>query len=125
MTPRHIRRLTPLPLLVVAVITLIACGQSGASASVAPTSPTSSASPSSPVEGVVVDVESAGLGEVEAFTIRMADGQELTIAMGDLENATEFPPAHIGEHLTSGVPVRVTIVAGPDGPVAVRIEDAG
>jgi hypothetical protein len=78
----------------------------------------------SPVEGIVVDVDSAGLDDVNAFTIRMDGGRQVTIVMGLLENATEFPPAHLGEHLASGDPVRVWFRAEGDDLVAYRIEDA-
>jgi hypothetical protein len=99
------------------------CGESGGTVGASVGSV--EAAPSSPVEGVVIDVDSAGLDEVRAFTIRTVDGQDVTIRMGLLEKATEFPPAHIGEHLASGEPVRVTFEMRADGPVAVRIEDAG
>jgi hypothetical protein len=118
------RRLPASLLSVVVAATIVAaCGESGGT--VGSSVGSVEAAPSSPVEGVVIDVESAGLGEVGSFTIRTADGQQVTILMGDLENAAEFPPAHIGEHLASGEPVRVTFTMGADGPVAVRIEDAG
>ncbi len=79
----------------------------------------------SPTEGVVVDVDSAGLADVTGFTIRTGDGREIVFGVGDLENAADFPPAHLGEHLSSGVPVTVWFRTEANGPVAYRIEDAG
>jgi len=81
--------------------------------------------PASPVHGVVIDVDSTGLDEVRGFTLRMDGGRELDFIMGDLENATDFPPAHVGEHLVSGEPIRVSFRATGDDLVAYRIEDAG
>jgi hypothetical protein len=80
--------------------------------------------PSSPVIGIVVAVDSPSLGQVRAFALRTADGSAFDFQMGSLENATEFSPSHLAEHMASSEPIRVfyRLVAGQ--PVAYRIEDA-
>jgi hypothetical protein len=78
----------------------------------------------SPVVGVVTAVDSAGLANVRSFTIRTTDGRSLSFSIGRLENPTEFPPGHLGEHLASGQPVRVWFRDEAGGNVAYRLEDA-
>ena len=51
--------------------------------------------PPSPVDGVVVAVDSAGLGQVKGFTLRLRDGSSVTLHSAHLENATEFSPSHL------------------------------
>ena len=101
---------------ILALVALVAVGACTSGASV---------DPASPVVGVVIDVDSAGLDDVKGFTLRLDDGREIVLVMGDLENPTEFPPAHVGEHLASGVPVSVWFRSEADDPVVYRIEDAG
>jgi hypothetical protein len=76
------------------------------------------------VTGVVVGVQAQGLTDVNGFTVRTVDGQELEFAVGPLENPTQFPPSHLGVHLTDGVPVRVTYRESGSERVAIRLEDA-
>lgn len=92
---------------------------------VAACTPTSSPLPERSVLGVVTAVDSAGLADVRSFTIRTDDGRTMTFALGPLENATEFPPGHLGEHLASSEPIRVWFRDDDGGQVAYRIEDAG
>jgi hypothetical protein len=78
----------------------------------------------SPVEGVLVDIDSAGLADVDGFTLRLADGRTVAFRVGILENGDEFPVGHLAEHLATSAPVRVFFRAeGPD-LVVYRIEDA-
>jgi hypothetical protein len=81
--------------------------------------------PGSPAEGVVVGVTSTGLTEVQGFSIRTRTGERLDFRLGRLENAAEFPPAHLVEHQASAVPVRVFFRLEGEDRVAYRIEDAG
>jgi outer membrane lipoprotein SlyB len=78
----------------------------------------------SPVEGVPIDIEAEGFTQVTAFTIRTDDGQQLRFVMGQLENATEFPPTHLAEHLAGST--RIIVFFRPEGgdQVAYRLEDA-
>jgi len=73
--------------------------------------------------GVVVHVESAGLTDVRAFTLRASGGQ-VTRYVLRLENGSTFPPGHLVEHQATSEPVRVVWrMEGPDR-VAIRVEDA-
>jgi hypothetical protein len=74
--------------------------------------------------GIVVAVHATSLSNVEGFTIRTADGRNVDFQMGKIENATQFAPGHLAEHMVTLIPVRVTYVDGANGPVAVRLEDA-
>jgi hypothetical protein len=74
--------------------------------------------------GLVVDVDSAGLTDVRAFTLRGDDGAQTVYRIGGLENPAAFPPGHLVEHLGSGEPVRVVYHEENGERVATRIEDA-
>ena len=78
----------------------------------------------SPVEGVVIAVDSPGLGQVRDFVLRLDDGLTLTLAVGPLENATQFSPSHLAEHLASSEPIRAYYRLENGSPVAYRLEDA-
>ena len=84
---------------------------------------TSPPSPTSPVVGVVISVDSAGLNDVHGFELRTAAGLTLKFEIGVLENATEFPPGHLKEHIATSSAVRVFFHV--DGPrlVVYRLED--
>jgi len=79
--------------------------------------------PPSPVEGVVVAVDSAGLGQVKGFSLRTPDRVTLTLVMGALENAAEFSPSHLAEHQVSSEPVRVSYRVENGVLVVYRLED--
>ena len=76
------------------------------------------------MQGTVVAVDSAGLGQVRGFTLRMIDGESFTLALGTLENPTEFPPGHLTEHLASSEPVRAYFRESNGKRVVYRLEDA-
>ena len=82
------------------------------------------APPSSPIVGVVTDVESGGLNEVSSFDLRTDDGTSYTFEIGDLENAAEFPPGHLREHMATSSPVRVFFEVDGDRLLVTRLEDA-
>jgi hypothetical protein len=74
--------------------------------------------------GVVVAVDSAGLGDVGGFTLRRPGGELVVFSLRALSNATEFPPAHLPEHQATAEPVRVWYrMDGPD-LLAIKLEDA-
>jgi hypothetical protein len=73
--------------------------------------------------GVVVAVDSSSLTDVRSFTIREPGGQTRRFAVGALQNATEFPPGHLVEHIASGVPVVVTWRDEDGQATAIRIVD--
>jgi hypothetical protein len=74
--------------------------------------------------GVVIAVDAASLTDVRGFTIRTPDGRQVSFRIDQLENRSEFPPGHLGEHVATGVPVVVTYRDEAGDRVAVRIEDA-
>lgn len=79
----------------------------------------------SSVEGVIVAVDSAGLGDVRGFTLRQVGGETIDFRLGELENATDFPPGHLAEHQATAEPVRVWFRLEGAERFAVRLEDAG
>lgn len=74
--------------------------------------------------GVVVGVESGGLGDVRSFALRDEEGSITTFALADLGNPTKFPPGHLAEHQATAEPIRVFYRF--DGTVydAIWLEDA-
>jgi len=87
--------------------------------------PASAAPPASPVDGVVVAVDSAGLGQVRGFTLRAAvTGFDFDFRLGQLENATAFSPSHLSEHMATSEPIRVWYRLEDGVPVVYRVEDA-
>lgn len=89
-----------------------------------PTPGPSAAYPPSPVNGVVVAVDSSGLGRVAGFTIREPGGATISFDLGALENPTEFSPSHLAEHMASSEAIRVYFRIEGTRPVVYRLEDA-
>jgi hypothetical protein len=102
----------------VVVAVVAACGPSQRA------SPAPPSLPPSPIDGVIVGVAGTGLSDVTGFTLRTASGATIVFKLGTLENPTQFAPGHLKEHEATSQPVRVFFVAGPDGPVVYRLEDA-
>jgi hypothetical protein len=76
------------------------------------------------VVGVIVSVQSEGLGRVKGFTLRTTDQGSLAFVIGDLENGSEFPPGHLVEHQATAGPIRVWYRTEGGTKVAIRLEDA-
>lgn len=114
----------PRPL--VALLLAVIAAATGACGPTAPSVPTAPApiAVTSPVEGVVIDVDAAGLTDVSAFTLRTPAGDELRFTVGELENPVDFPPSHLATHLADADPVRVFFRSDGEALVAVRLEDA-
>ena len=74
--------------------------------------------------GVVVAVEGQGLGDITAFTLRIAGGELQTFSLRALQNGTEFPPGHLAEHQATAAPVRVWFRTEGGERLAIRLEDA-
>ena len=87
-----------------AVAALAACGES-----------------TNEVTGVVSEVDSAGLTDVNGFTVRSQD--ETFDFVVDSNTELSFPPAHLNEHRISGEPVRVTYEERDGELYAVSVED--
>ncbi len=86
--------------------------------------PTQLPPPTSPIEGVVVAVDSPSLGQVSSFVLRLADASTLRLTVGQLENATEFSPSHLSEHMASSEKVRAFFRMENGAPMVYRLEDA-
>lgn len=80
--------------------------------------------PASPIVGVVVRVDTESISEVNEIDVRMADGRIVTLSMGPLENATEFSPSHLAEHMATAEPIRAFYRLDAGRPVIYRLEDA-
>lgn len=78
----------------------------------------------SPVEGVVTSVDASGLADVRGFVLRTSSGLGFVFVLGTLENATEFSPSHLKEHLATSQPVRVSFRVENGQRVVYRVEDA-
>ena len=74
--------------------------------------------------GVVIGVDAASLTDVRGFTLRTTDGRTLAFRIGELENAAEFPPGHLGEHQATATLIVVTFREASGERIAVRLEDA-
>ena len=74
--------------------------------------------------GVVVAVDSRGLGDVRSFTLRVPGGELLEFDLRALENGTAFPPGHLAEHQATAAPVRVTYRMDGTTRLAIRLDDA-
>lgn len=108
---------------VVAILGLQAPGCPGTSGSEAG-APCPTPATSSPIVGVVVAVDSAGLTNVKGFTLRDEAGLSYLFTMGPLENATEFSPSHLAEHMASSEPIRVFFRTQENELLVYRLEDA-
>jgi hypothetical protein len=86
--------------------------------------PPAASLPPSPVEGVVVSVDAASLGDVKGFGLRTSDGAVYALTLGNLENATEFSPSHLAEHQATSSPIRAWYRLVNGVPTVYRLEDA-
>jgi hypothetical protein len=74
------------------------------------------------VTGVVVEIESSGLAQVEQFTLQ-DEGRRVTILVDD-ETEFAFAPSHLNEHRARGEPVAVEVEKRHGGLYAVSVDDA-
>ena len=82
--------------------------------------------PGSPVDGVVVEVDAAGLADINGFRLRVPGAStDMQFTMGPLENATQFAPGHLKEHQATGTTIRVFFSRSSTGQLIVyRLEDS-
>ncbi len=79
----------------------------------------------SPIEGIVRSVDSAGLGDVRRFVLLTDGGDSIDFTLGQLDDPTAFPPAHLAEHQASSAPIRVYFRVDDSGEnVVYHLEDA-
>jgi hypothetical protein len=80
------------------------------------------------IVGVVVEVDSRSLTDVHSFTLRLGDktfGETFfEFQVGELENADEFPPAHLLEHQATAERVQVFYRMEDGVRYATRIVDS-
>ena len=76
------------------------------------------------LSGVIVAVDSAGLGDVRGVTIRTADGTLVDFSLERLQNGAEFPPGHLAEHQATAEAVSIRYVERDGVRLALRIDDA-
>lgn len=91
-------------LVVIAAVAFVACGET-----------------TNEVTGVVTEVDSASLTDVNGFTVR--DEEETFDFVVDSETELSFPPAHLNEHRVSGEPVKVTYEEREGELYAISVED--
>jgi hypothetical protein len=75
------------------------------------------------VDGIVVGVDSQGLGNVKGFRLRTPDGRILAFDLSADRNGAQFPPGHLTEHLATAQPVRVWYEGSGDQLKALWLED--
>lgn len=75
--------------------------------------------------GVLVGVESTGLSDVQAVTLRAEDGAERRFALGPEAARAGHPlsAGHLRQHMTHGDRVTIRYRDTPEGPVALEIAD--
>ena len=76
------------------------------------------------VVGVIVGVDSAGLGDVRGFSLRETGGALMDFSLVAFENAAQFPPGHLAEHQATAQPVRVWYRDEGGVHLAIRVDDA-
>ncbi len=88
-----------------------------------PTPPAAAPTPTTPrtVTGVVVDIESRALNEVDSFTLK--DGDETYEIFIDPAREYGFPLSHLNAHQTGGEPVAVDVEERDGRLVALTISD--
>jgi hypothetical protein len=76
--------------------------------------------------GIVVDIDTLGLGRVQAFTLVTQAGETLVfdVTAGTDLSTGGFPPDHLWEHLATGVGVAVAYRTEGDERIAIRLDDA-
>lgn len=74
------------------------------------------------VEGVLLDVDSAGIGDIRGFTIK--DGDDIYDVVIDPDTDLGFDLGHLQEHLAGSLPVIVELEERDGALFATSIEDA-
>lgn len=76
--------------------------------------------------GLVVDIETLGLGRVQGFTLRTDAGEllEFTIDRGTQMTDGAWPPEHLQEHRATASGVAVVYRQQEGRRVVVRLDDA-
>jgi hypothetical protein len=72
----------------------------------------------------VVAVDSRGLDDVRAFTLRADDGAILVFDLREMRDSPTFPLGHLAEHQATAEPVLVTFRAQDGVLIPTEIADA-
>ena len=74
--------------------------------------------------GIVVGVDSPGLGRVDSFQLLTSGGETLTFDTASLRFRAEFPAPHLAEHQIIGDRIVVTYKQDGDRSVVTQLDDA-
>ena len=73
--------------------------------------------------GVVMEVDSPSLGQVDAFELRTTEGESLLFDTSELRFRPEFPAAHLIEHRLVGDVITVTYKQEGDRLMVTQLDD--
>jgi hypothetical protein len=74
------------------------------------------------IRGVVVEISSAGLDQINTFTVKSGDrSYRITV---DESTDFAFNPSHLYQHRTTGEPVQVRVDRKGGSLVALSVDDA-
>lgn len=76
--------------------------------------------------GIVIDIDTLGVGRVQGFTLRTRDGAELDFAIdGGTDMAGGgWPPDHLQEHRATATGVAVVYRTDGERRIVTRLDDA-
>lgn len=76
--------------------------------------------------GIVIGIDTLGVGRVQGFTLRTQDGAELdfTIEGGTDMSGGAWPPDHLQEHRATATGVAVVYRTDGDRRIVTRLDDA-
>ena len=103
--------------LILCLVVALLCGACGGDGETGPGDSTPSE-----ITGVITDVESTSLTEVQGFSVR-SEGKTYDVLI-DPEVDLEFPTPHLNEHRISGDPVTVELDSRDGKLYALSIADA-
>lgn len=112
MTTRSLSRLL---LALMLMLSATACSDDGVGVAPATEAP-------GEVTGVVTDIDSASIGDVQGLTLK--DGDETYEILIDEEVEYGFDLGHLQEHLSGSLPVTVTLEERDGALYALSIDDA-
>ncbi|MDQ4126161.1 MAG: hypothetical protein M3134_11280 [Actinomycetota bacterium] len=114
----------PIVVLVLACVALLgaACGGDEAEEPAAEGEHVAAADAPDEVTGVLLEVESEGVGEVTSFVLKDGDDTYEIFIADDVDYG--FNLGHLNEHLTTGDPVHVPLEVRDDKLYARSIDDA-
>ncbi len=79
--------------------------------------------PDSPLAGVIVAVDSRGLDDIRAFTLRTSDGALYDFDLSQMQATATFPLGHLAEHQATADPVLVSFTIEDGLLVATAVDD--